>query len=186
MRTRVIIAAAAASLVLFTACGSDSKSSTESTTGGTETTTASTGGTDTTAGSDTTTAGTGTVNPEFADYCAQITDYKDNASAFDSVFSSNTPDPAKTEEAFTSMKAKLQSLADNAPDAIKPDVAAVNEATGKVIEIFAKYEWDVIKLSSAGDDATKFQEILNDQTVNDASARLDTWGQENCGFAPGA
>jgi hypothetical protein len=189
MRTRVLIAAAAASLVLLTACGSDSKSSAASTTGGADTSAPSTGGTETTTASTgstgASTATTGTVNPEFADYCAQITDYKDNASAFDSVFSSNTPDPAKTEEAFTSMKDKLQSLADNAPDAIKADVGAVNEATGKVIDIFAKYEWDVIKLSGSGDDATKFQEILKDTAVNDASARLDTWGQENCGFAPG-
>ena len=172
MRTRVIIAAAAASLVLLTACGSDSKSSTASTT-------ASTGGTDTT------TAGTGTVNPEFAAYCAQITDYKDNAKAFDSVFASDTPDPAKTEEAFTTMKDRLESLAANAPDDIKADVATVNEATGSVIEIFAKYEWDVIKLAASTEDATKFQTLLSDQKVNDASARLDTWGQENCGFAEG-
>jgi hypothetical protein len=185
MRTRALIAAAAASLVLLTACGSDSSSKGSDTTAAPDTTAASDTTTASTGGSDTTTAGTGSVNPEFADYCAQITDYKDNANAFDSVFSSNTPDPAKTEEAFTSMKDKLQALTDNAPDAIKDDVGAVNEATGKIIEIFDKYEWDVIKLSAAGDDATKFQEILSDQTVNDASARLDTWGQENCGFAPG-
>ncbi len=182
MRTRALIAAAAASLVLLAACGSDSTSKPADTT--TASTTAGTGGSDTTT-ADTSTAGTGSVNPEFADYCAQITDYKDNANAFDSVFSSNTPDPAKTEEAFTSMKEKLQALADNAPDAIKADVATVNEATAQIIAIFDKYEWDVIKLSNAGDDATKFQNLLNDQAVNDASTRLDTWGQENCGFAPG-
>lgn len=178
MRTRVLLAASAAALTLLAACGSDSKSdSAADTTAAAETTA---------AGSDSTTAGTGAVNPEFADYCAKITAYRDNADSFDDVFTSETPDPAKTEEAFTSMKTLLQDLTDNAPDDIAADVATVNDATGEIIAIFAKYEWDVIALSNAGDDATKFQEVLNDSAVNDASTRLDTWGQENCGFPPEA
>ncbi len=177
MRTRALFAAAAAALTLLAACGSDSKS---------DGATGTTAGSDTTGGSDTTTGATGSVNPEFADYCAKITAYKDNADSFDSVFTSDTPDPAATEEAFTSMKTLLQDLADDAPADIAADVAAVNDATAQIIAIFDKYEWDVIALSNAGDDATKFQEVLNDTTVNDASTRLDTWGQENCGFAPEA
>ena len=178
MRTRALFAAAAAALTLLAACGSDSKSDgATGTTAGSETTV---------GGSDTTTGATGSVNPEFADYCQKISDYKANANKFDEVFTSNTPDPAKTEEAFTSMKSLLQDLADNAPSDIAADVSTVNDATAKIIEIFDKYEWDVIKLSAAGDDATKFQEVLNDTAVNDASTRLDTWGQENCGFAPDA
>ena len=178
MRTRALFAAAAAALTLLAACGSDSKSGAAGTTAGTETTG--------TGGSDTTTGATGSVNPEFADYCQKISDYKANANKFDEVFTSNTPDPAKTEEAFTSMKTLLQGLVDDAPADIAADVSTVNDATGQIIAIFDKYEWDVIKLSAAGDDATKFQEVLNDPKVNEASTRLDTWGQENCGFAPDA
>lgn len=170
MRTRALLAAAAATLTLLAACGSDSKSDSAA---------------DTTAGSESTGGGSnGSVNPEFAEYCKKITAYRDNADNFDDVFTSETPDPTKTEEAFTSMKTMLQSLADDAPEAIAADVATVNEATGKIIAIFDKYEWDVITLSTAGDDATKFQEVLNDTAVNDASTRLDAWGEENCGFAP--
>ncbi len=180
MRTRALIAAAAAALTLLAACGSDSKSGTAGTTASTETTGTGTGG------SDTTTGATGSVNPEFADYCQKINDYKANANKFDEVFTSNTPDPAKTEEAFTSMKTLLQGLVDDAPADIAADVSTVNDATGQIIEIFTKYEWDVIKLSNASDDAAKFQEVLNDTKVNDASTRLDTWGQQNCGFAPDA
>lgn len=116
-------------------------------------------------------------------YCAKIKEYKAKASGFDSIFSSDTPDAKATETAFTTMQEMLQTLTDTAPAEIKTDVSTVNDATKELIAIFAKYEWDVAKLATATDDATKLQAIMSDTKVSEASDRLDTFSQDTCGIA---
>jgi predicted outer membrane protein len=185
MRTRPLFVAAVAAASLLAACGSDSSTSkpTDTTTAGATDTTAAAGGTDTTAAAP---SGSVSNDPAVVAYCKQIQAYKDKANSFNDVFNADTPDPKATEAAFTTMQSMLEDLANGAPSDIKADVDTVNGATKQLIAIFAKYEWDVTKLAASATDAAQLQTLMSDSAVSAASANLDTWGQQQCGFAPGS
>jgi hypothetical protein len=118
------------------------------------------------------------------DYCQKIKDYKSEASKFDSVFTSNTPDPAKTKIAFDTMSSMLKDLSATAPTEIKADTAKVVDATDKIIALLAKNGYDMQKVSANAADVKELQTVMADTSVSDASKRLDTYGQSKCGIAP--
>lgn len=182
MRKHALTLALAATVTLLAACSSDDK-------GATDTTTASTAAPETTSGSETTTDATtsGSVNPEFADYCAQIQNYKDETDAMDSIFnSSDLPSVDDMKAAFGKVQQMLQDLEDNAPAEIKADVATVNAATLDLINFFVENDYDFTKIATDTSLATEFQGIIENSDASDAGDRLDQWGQENCGIDPEA
>jgi|GEM_PF-3017499 len=176
MRTRTLFAAASlAALTLLAACGDDSSSDSA----GADTTAAAV---ETTAGdTDSTEAAGGTGN--FTEYCGLIQKYMDESDSMDEVFNAEQPDPAKMEEAFTTMQAQLQDLADQAPEEIADDVNKVNDATGEMIALFDSFDYDVTKLATDPEAIAKFQELTANTDFNDAASRLDAWGVEQCGFS---
>ncbi len=182
MRTRTLLAAASlAAITLLAACGDDSSSDSagaDTTAAAAETTAEST---DTTEGTDTTAASNGGTG-NFTEYCALIQQYMDESDSMDSVFNAEQPDPAQMEEAFTTMKAQLQDLADQAPDEIADDVNMVNDATAEMIALFDSVDYDVTKLATDAEAIAKFQELTANTEFNDAASRLDEWGVEQCGF----
>lgn len=185
MRTRTLFAAVGlTALTLLAACGDDSSSDSAGadttaaaveTTAGSADTTADTEGTDTTAASN---GGSG----DFTEYCGLIQQYMDESDSMDSVFNAEQPDPAQMEDAFTTMKAQLQDLADQAPDEIADDVNTVNDATAEMIALFDAVDYDVTKLATDAEAIAKFQELTANTEFNDAASRLDEWGVEQCGF----
>lgn len=169
MRTRTLIAAVGiTALTLLAACGDDSS-------------TDSAGG-DTTVAAVETTAGVSGGSGDFTEYCGLIQKYMDESDSMDAVFNAEQPDPAEMENAFNTMKAQLQDLADQAPDEIADDVNTVNGATGEMIALFESVDYDVTKLATDAAAVAKFQELTANTEFNDAASRLDAWGVEQCGF----
>jgi hypothetical protein len=113
-------------------------------------------------------------------YCARIAAYKAKSDELDSVFS-GTPDPAKVEEAFTTMQTMVSDLKDGAPTEIKADVAAMSTAIDSVVEIFSKYNWDFTALASAPEFAT-LQQTLSGADMQGASDRLKAYSEGTCGI----
>ena len=191
MRKHALTLAVAATVTLLAACGSDSKGAADTTTASTaaETTAPETTTADGTVAPETTTDGTtaGSVNPEFADYCAQIQSYKDETNAMDSLFGgSDLPSVDDMKAAFGKVQQMLQDLEDKAPAEIKADVATVNAATTDLINFFIENDYDFTKIATDTSLATEFQGIIDNSDASDAGDRLDQWGQENCGIDPEA
>jgi ABC-type oligopeptide transport system substrate-binding subunit len=117
-------------------------------------------------------------------YCQMIKDYKAEASKFDSVFSSNNPDPAKTKVAFDTMSGMLKDLSAKAPAEIKAETVKVVDATDKIIALLAKNGYDMTKVSANAADVKELQTVMSDTSVSAASAKLDTYGKDKCGIVP--
>jgi len=114
------------------------------------------------------------------DYCAKIATYVAKSEELDSVFT-GTPDPAKIEDAFTTMQAMVSDLKSDAPAEIKADVTTMSSAIDSVVEIFSQYDWDLIALASAPEFATLQQELQGaDMTAS--SDRLQAFSQDTCGI----
>lgn len=190
MRTRTFTLAALAAISLLAACGSDDEGAADTTTTSTaaETTAPDTTAAETTTPETTTEATTaGSVNPEFAEYCAQIQDYKDQTNAMDSIFnSSDIPAVDQVKTAMETVDQMMQSLEDNAPAEIKADVATVNAATSELIDFFAANDYDLSKIATDQDLIAQFQDIVDNTDASDAGDNLDTWALENCGIEPDA
>jgi hypothetical protein len=76
-----------------------------------------------------------------------------------------------------------------APDEIKDDVATVAENFQDVRAIFAKYDFDIAKLTSAATadpSLTEKLQSLNSDEFNAASQRVNTYLQEKCGIQAGS
>lgn len=185
MRTRAFTLAALAALSLLAACGSDSKGAADTTTASTAAESPDTTAADTTPETTTGDTTAGSVNPEFADYCAQIVSYQEETDAMDSIFGgTDLPSTEDMKAAFEQVKGMLQSLEDNAPDEIKADVATVNAATGDMLSFFEANDYDITKIATDTSLAAQFQEIVDNADASDAGERLDQWGLENCGIDP--
>lgn len=88
----------------------------------------------------------------------------------------------KIEEIISNVQAK-------APAEIKDDVATVAKNFQDVRAIFAQYDFDIAKLTSAATadpSLTAKLEALNDDEFNAASQRVNTYLQETCGITAGS
>ena len=117
-----------------------------------------------------------------AAYCAKIVAYREKSDELDAVFT-GTPDPAKIEEAFTTMQSMVNDLRSDAPAEIKKEVRTMSTAIDSVVEIFAQYDWDLIALASAPEFA-KLQETLAGADMAAASDRLKAYSTDTCGLPP--
>jgi outer membrane murein-binding lipoprotein Lpp len=115
-----------------------------------------------------------------AAYCARIAAYLAKSDELDGAFT-GTPDPAKVEQAFTTMQSMVHDLNDGAPDTIKGDVATMTTAIDSVVEIFGKYDWNFTVLASSPEFA-QLQEDLGGADMQGASDRLNTYSEETCGI----
>lgn len=120
-----------------------------------------------------------------ADYCARIAAYRAEADGLDAVFASDTPDPAATEDAFTSMQTMVNDLQDGAPSEIADDVDTMAGAIDNVVTIFSKYDWDFTKLAAAP-EFVQLQEDLSGPEMEAASTRLTEYSQSTCGIGSGS
>ena len=114
------------------------------------------------------------------DYCAKIATYVAKSDELDSVFT-GTPDPAKIEDAFTTMQAMVTDLKSDAPAEIKADVTTMSTAIDSVVKIFSQYDWDLVALASAPEFAT-LQQDLQGADMTAASDRLQAFSQDTCGI----
>jgi hypothetical protein len=88
----------------------------------------------------------------------------------------------KIDEIITNVQAK-------APDEIKDDVATVAKNFQDVRAIFAQYDFDIAKLTSAAtadSSLTDKLQSLNSDEFNAASQRVNTYLQEKCGIQGGS
>jgi hypothetical protein len=88
----------------------------------------------------------------------------------------------KIDEIITNVQAK-------APDEIKDDVATVAKNFQDVRAIFAQYDFDIAKLTSAAtadSSLTEKLQSLNSDEFNAASQRVNTYLQEKCGIQGGS
>ena len=94
---------------------------------------------------------------------------------------SDTPDPAKVEDAFVTMQTMISDMKNGAPAEIKADVITMSAAIDNVVAIFSKYDWDFIALASAPEFA-ELQEQLSGPEMQAASDRLQTYSEAKCGI----
>ena len=88
----------------------------------------------------------------------------------------------KIDEIISNVQAK-------APAEIKDDVATVAKNFQDVRAIFAQYDFDIAKLTSAATaDSTLTDKLqaLNSDEFNAASQRVNTYLQEKCGIQAGS
>lgn len=116
-----------------------------------------------------------------AAYCERIKAYKAKADELDSVFDTATPDPAKIEEAFTTMQSMLHDLNKDVPAEIKADVAAQIAGVDGVVEIFSKYDWDLTALAAAPEFA-QLQEDLSGDDMQASGDHLREYSEKTCGI----
>ncbi|HAN35296.1 MAG: hypothetical protein KAY11_11225 [Ilumatobacteraceae bacterium] len=115
------------------------------------------------------------------DYCARIAAYKAKSDELDVVFS-DTPDPAKVEDAFVTMQTMISDMKNGAPAEIKADVITMSAAIDNVVAIFSKYDWDFTALAAAPDFA-ELQDQLAGADMQAASDRLEAYSTSVCGIA---
>ena len=86
---------------------------------------------------------------------------------------------------FDKIEEIIGNVQDKAPSEIKDDVSTMAEGFAKVRELFAKYDYDLAKLSAAAasDPAlTKQLESFSSEDFSAASDRVSTYLEEKCGI----
>ncbi len=126
-------------------------------------------------------SGAGSEN--FCKFLKKLDDSKALDSAFDD---SATPETLKT--GFETAKSAIADMAKLAPGEIKGDVTTLSAGFTQLSDVFAKYGYDSTKLAAAAasdptllDTITKLTE---DAKYNDASDRLNAYGEKVCGLPP--
>jgi hypothetical protein len=90
------------------------------------------------------------------------------------------------EATFTRLTDLVEGVRENAPDEIKDDIETVADGFADVREIFEEYDYDLAKLgAAAATDAelTERLESFGGQDFTDASERVSTYLQEECGLS---
>lgn len=117
-----------------------------------------------------------------ASYCDRIKAYKDAGDSFDSVLAGNeVPKAADVEKAYTTMQSMVHDLQDGAPAEIKADVDTMAATMDSIVVLFAKYDWDLMALSTSPDMAS-LQEQLDGEEMQAVSDRLSAYSETTCGI----
>ena len=159
-------AAAAVSILAVVACSS-TKSSTNTSTTSAKSTSSTSGGS-----SNTTAVTSGATDPA----CA----YRDSLTKAAAIASGGSDAHAAADK----VKSMLTYMSDHAPDSIKNDVATLNDAYGKFVDIVAKYDYDYTKLGEAAASDPSVQASLaaiGSPAVLTASANISSYFATTCG-----
>ncbi len=206
------IAATAIAALAVTACGSSSKAD-SSAAGGAATTTPAAAATTAAASTEapaTTTAATEAPVPTEAvvDDSASVNDTTATDDTVDTNFSGDgsgpfcdlvrkldaedpmtaafdSTDPAQAKQLWSEISSTFATLADIAPDEIAPEVTMLGGAFQKMDQFFAKYNYDMKAAGTAMQTDTEMVALFSgdDQTMQNASDRLDAYGTKVCGLA---
>jgi hypothetical protein len=115
-------------------------------------------------------------------YCARIKAYEEKTDSFDALFAGDeAPASDDMKEAFTSAQEMITVLKDKAPAEIKSDVTLMANGIDEFVELFEKYDWDIMALG-ASPDMEKFQSVMDNPEAQAASDRLDEFSETKCGI----
>ena len=130
--------------------------------------------------------GDGDAAMSTADYCKLILTYQEEGDAFDTLFGGDEMDPAAMKAGFEKMGGMIDDLSAKAPAEIEADVALVAKATNALIDLLEKYDYDFMAMVADEEASAELESLMGGADVGEASARLDEWGQTNCGIEPGS
>lgn len=156
-RITTIVIAAVTATAMLAACGDDDKKSSD-------------GGS-----SDTAAAGDDDA------YCARVETYEQTSDALDSVFDNPAATGDDVRAAFETMADLASGLEDGAPAEISADLATLNGAVDRMLEIFEQYDWDFAALETAPEGA-ELGTLMESAEVTAATDRLDAWALDTCGI----
>lgn len=121
-----------------------------------------------------------------ADYCELILTYQEEGDAFDNLFGGDEMDPAAVKAGFEKMGGMIDDLSAKAPAEVKADVELVAKATNTLIDLLEKYDYDFMAMVADEEASAALEAVMGGADVGEASARLDAWGETNCGIEPGS
>lgn len=117
-----------------------------------------------------------TVSQE--EFCGLLLAFRQSNDTLSTDIDSN--DPATTRIALQRLSSQSKSLSERAPSDIATEVATVSTFVDELNGLFAKYEYDLTKLS-ADPAAIEQYTTLNDDDVQNAIDQLRAYGDQDCG-----
>jgi len=114
-------------------------------------------------------------------YCARVETYEQTSDELDSVFDSSDATADDIRGAFETMAGLADDLEDGAPAEISADLATINGAVDRMLEIFEQYDWDFAALETAP-EAAELGTLMESAEVTAATDRLDAWALDTCGI----
>ncbi len=150
-RITTIVFAAVTATALLAACGDDDKKSSDGASGSID------------------------------DYCERVRTYEATSDELDSVFDNPNATGDDVRPAFETMAGMANDLEDGAPAEISADLATVNGAVNRMMDIFEQYDWDFDALQTAPEGA-ELSTLMESAEVTSAQDRLDVWALDTCGI----
>jgi hypothetical protein len=96
-------------------------------------------------------------------------------------------DPEAVRAQYEAFRDGLTDLQSAAPDEIADDVAAIRTSLVDLIELLDEYDYDleaIFEASTSDPALAERLESFGDPAIEEATARLDTFGEQDCGITP--
>ena len=158
MKKTMLVGAAVAALLTFSACGSKSSSS-------------SSGSGSTAAPA----AGGDSSSNKGGAWCDKAREADKAMNALDPGKASG---PAEIKTMFENGASAIKNLLNGAPSAIKSDVQSMSKALDSMVSIMKKYDYDLTKVAADAD----FTKLMGDQSIQDSSNKISTYLKDTCGI----
>lgn len=122
--------------------------------------------------------GGGSEEASAEEFCDLAEDANDASDDVDAAFDSG--DPGDIEDAINDAIAAAEAAVDAAPDDIKPVAETVLEAQQDLANVLEDYDWDIE--AAATDEGGELMELIEDDSIQEASDELDDYLDDECGI----